>query len=214
MLVATGFLLCSGCAKDDDDDDDDGLSVMISGTIQPDGHDVTGSVRGYRAFAFDDGGDMIAYISSNPSATCANVVEYLSGGDPVDPVNVLSGGYCNIYLRIYDNYESGYSASDDSLSAAGSSIGCAMGEGSFEYMTLDQDDTDYYWTGQWWQGVPEVFDWTFTGDRDQGYAFDISMTEYSGSFPYEEFDRYLATGAVSGVVTAEVCEGLASTGLF
>ena len=218
------FAILSACTEIKDSGDAPPVP-MLTGTITPDtpapsGETVSGEFFGYQAFSFLVGEKFVSYISSNPNATCANVVSYLNiTGDPYDPVNVLQPGGCNMYIEVEGFTGSGYSASNDITQSASSAIACAMGEGTFEMATFDSDDTDYFWVapdggpGAWWQGVPQMFSWDFSESED-GHTLDISMSSYTGSFIYEEFASNPASGSVSGMVQAELCEGLASTGVF
>lgn len=217
MKVKLAILgLCIGCTGDKEEEE---LVSYINGTISPDHPtvDISGEISIYKAFAFDDNGTFFAYLSSNPEAHCGDITQYLTvGGDRYDPVEVLSPGKCNISIKLTE-WEGSFSAMDDAIKAAATSIECAMGDGSFEYTTLQSDDTDYFWVGEdakWWQGAPQGYIWDFSGVRGEGYTLDINMYEYSGGFIHEEFDKYDAFGNVEGVIEAYTCEGLASTGLF
>lgn len=187
---------------------------MLEGSITPQDQNVSGTFYGYKAFGFDNQGLLVVYISSNENATCTTVGEYLSSGrEPYDPVEVFSPGTCNMLIKIGD-YTSPMEAQDDRMIAASSAINCAMGEGAFEYDSSASDDRDFFWTGRWWAGFPTGYSWKISGDRDSSYQLEINMSEYEGSFPYEEFDRYAASGSVQGTVDAEVCTDLGTTGLF
>ena len=198
------------------------IPSYINGTISVPDHpsiSTSGEVSIYKAFAFDTNGTFLAYLSSNPESHCGDVTQYLTvGGDPYDPMEVLSPGKCNISIKLEDWPEDGsFTATDDAIIAAATSIECAMGEGSFEYTTLVSGDLDYYWVGDdatWWQGAPNGYVWDFSGVRGEGYTLDINMYEYSGGFIHEEFDKYDAFGSVQGTIEAYTCEGLGSTGLF
>lgn len=208
FLLGMALMGCNG-------DKGEELIPLLTGSIAPDHPDynVAGEFTGYRAFAFDDQGIFWAYISSNPETHCGDAVNYLQvNGDRYNPEEVLAPGKCNILIKLTD-WNENFSASDDPLLAASTAIECAMGEGTFELMTLDTNDKDYFWTGQWWQGAPREFEWNFVGTRDEGYTLDINMSAYSGGFVHEEMLKYDAFGEVSGVMEAYVCEGLASTGL-
>jgi hypothetical protein len=207
----------------------EGPEAMLTGSVTPEGMDVSGDFAGYSAFAFDDQGVFVAYISSNPDTNCANVSEYLrTDRTRMDPEEILVGGKCNMFLKI-EGFEGSFSADSDPFASAASSIECAMGEGEFRYSSIEMaaegveyndctpgsgSDCDYYWTGKWWVGVPRDYSWSFSGSHSEGYQLDIEMSTYSGSFIHEEFARYDAFGEASGSVTAYTCENLASTGLF
>ena len=78
----------------------DSISPMLEGVVTPEGHDVSGTFYGYKAFGFDNQGLLVVYISSNENATCTSVGEYLSSGrEPYDPVDVFSPGTCNMFIK-------------------------------------------------------------------------------------------------------------------
>jgi hypothetical protein len=215
-ITIISFALLLGCTGEKQEEE---LIAYITGEVTPDHPDVTTSAEFsiYKAFAFDDGGTFMAYFSSNPEAHCGDVTQYLSvDGPKYDPVEVLSPGKCNMYIKLTD-WDGSFTGMDDPVLAAATSIECAMGEGSFEYTTLQSDDTDYFWTGdtaKWWQGAPHGYIWDLSGERGDRYTMDINMYEYSGAFIHEEFQKYDAFGSVEGTIEAYTCEGLASTGLF
>ena len=216
LIGLTLAAACGGGAGDTAGD-----APMITGTIQPEGEDVSGEFEGYRAFAYDQGGAFIAYISSNPRATCDKVTDYLTvGAEPYDPVDVLVAGKCDFFIYLSSGYDGGLSHSadkdDEELDTVGPgvSLGCAMGEGEWVYERRDGDDKDYYWSGRWWQGAPVTYSFDFSGGDGSEVVMDIAMQEYTGAFIYEEFANDPASGDVEGHVTAEWCTGLAGTGLF
>jgi hypothetical protein len=218
------LMLCTACTGEKQEEE---LISYINGTITPDHPSIvtSGEMTIYKAFAFNDNGTFLAYLSSNPEAHCGDVTQYLNDG-AFDPVEVLSPGKCNITIKLdwtacEDDSTEGcdsFTATDDRILSAASSIECAMGEGVFEYRKLDdQDRADYYWTGdnaKWWQGSLKGYVWDISGVRGEGYTLDLNMYEYDGAFIHEEFDKYDATGSVQGIIEAYTCEGLASTGLF
>ena len=216
MMLTVALVACAGEKEEE-------MAAMMEGTIVPDHPEVSTSAEftSYKAFGFDNNGKFIAYISSNPEAHCGDVVNYLNiGGDPYDPAEVLAPGKCNIMIKLAEGYEDGIELSDDPISAAATSIECAMGTGEFRLETRGEGQSqsrDYFWSGDdshWWQGAPQLYDWSFTGNFDQGYQLDITMNTYKGTFIHEEFTKYDADGLVQGSVQAYSCEGLASTGLF
>jgi hypothetical protein len=213
-FIFIGLLACKA-------EEEEELIPFITGTVAPEHpeFDVTGEFEIYKAFAFNDQGTFWAYLSSNPETHCAEAVKYLNvGGDPYNPEEILSPGKCNMFIKISD-WEGESSAKDDPSLSAQSAIQCAMGEGAFELTTIGTNDTDYYWTGKWWQGAPHGYEWNISGDRDgtadqqAGYEITLDIYELSGTFIHDEFNKYDASGSVSGTIDAYICEGLASTGL-
>ena len=185
---------------------------MLSGTIDSDGS--SGDVAGVEAFGWDDGDKLLFYVSSTPGVTCDSLSEYLSASGEFDPSSVLTAGMCDFFFRLSDSYDSGgWSVETGDLMGAGAVVNCAMEDGTWELETRD-DDTDYYYTGRWWQGTPDQYSYTFSGGGEGGtYTAELEMSSYSGSFIYEDFVADEGSGNVSGTVTAEWCGGLGTTGL-
>lgn len=202
-------ILASACSGGKDDSAGGGSLAGVISTTDGTG---TGRIDVLHAYGFDINGTFVGYLSSNAGTTCANLVDYLSSKDPYDPKDILVGGGCNIYLR--SDFEGSLEASNDPIAVAGMSISCAMGDGEFVLETRDDDDRDYYWSGQWWQGYPTSYDLSLSGDRDAGYTISLDMDAYKGGYIYESMDEILATGSVSGEIAIEPCSGLGSTGLF
>lgn len=214
LLIFAALFACKG-------EEEEEVLPFITGTVLP-GHpevEATAEFSIYKAFAFNDQGTLWMYLSSNPETYCTDVIEYLTSSDPYDPVKVLAPGKCNMYIKL-SNWTGESIAKDDNLLIAESNIQCAMGDGDFEYMILEGDnEKDYYWTGNWWQGVPTGYEWEISGDHEgdadnpAGYNIDISMYEFSGGFIHMEPQKYDGTGNVQGSMEVYICEGLASTGL-
>lgn len=214
LLLVGALIACKGKEEEE-------LQPFITGTVSP-AHpelSVTGEFEIYKGFAFNDQGKFWMYLSSNPETYCADVIEYLSSDQPYEPVNVLSPGKCNMWVKL-SNWEGESTAKDDNILIAESNIQCAMGDGDFEYMILDGDnEKDWYWTGSWWQGVPTAYEWSISGDREgdadnpAGYTIDLTMEEFRGSFIHREPDVYDGSGGVMGSMDLYICEGLASMGL-
>lgn len=186
------------------------IEPMLSGSLSPDGHDLSADFYGYQAFGFDNEGTLVVYIASQKEASCESVASYIKG-ESIDPSQLFEPQSCNLFVKVSD-YEGSWQAQDDRMLSASSSINCTMGDGAFEYE--NGSDSGYYWTGNWWAGFPIEYNWSITGDRETSYALEIEMKTYEGSFPLEEFDRYEARGTVSGSVEAQVCPELGSTGQF
>lgn len=225
VAIGLAAVVVLGACKGEDADSGsaDGPVAYIKGSLGPDGEDITGEFAVYKAVAFDQGGRFLAYLSSDPEASCDNIVDYLyTDGDPYAPDDVINGGHCNMFLAI-DGYEDGLNHTwDRSMEGgtgfdaigAGTSIACAMGSGEFVYEQRDNDDEDYFWSGRWWQGSPKDYTFAFSGSGEGGYTLDLTMSEFDGEWPYEGFDSHPASGNVSGTIEAEYCQGLATTGLF
>ena len=213
VVAAPLTLACSG----DDKDDGEGGGNMLTGSITPDEASFSGDIGIAKAFAFDQGGKFLAYMSSDSAATCEGVYDYLGGQDKAyDPVDLFNDGFCNMFVFLGSGYDGGHSATDDNIAAAGSAISCPMGEGEWVYESRDGDDKDYYWDppAQWWVGHPTSYEWDFSGSGTEGYTLDIEMTDYDGGFPYIEWDNTPASGNVSGTVEAEYCQPLGTLGFW
>lgn len=231
MLVLVPLML--GCAGKSEDETGAGAGAaepQVVGTVQPDGESVGADFAIYHAFAFDQAGSLIMYLSSTPTATCESVSTYLNvgRGDPIDPVDVFTGGTCNMLVEVPAEtvgYEGSLnwtrSEADGGIDeiATASVIECAMGDGAFEVTTLsDGDEPDYYWTGgtaRWWQGTVVDYSLQITGGDGSPYDVTMEIAALKGGFPHEGFSgNDPATGNVSGTIQAEWCTPLASTGLF
>jgi hypothetical protein len=211
-LSLCASLLLVACG--DKGDEGDEATPQITGEIQVNGQDEIGDVAIYKAFATSAGTGFLLYLSNNPDATCATVVDYLRTDEPWDPTGFLTAGSCDIVASISTWDEvSGAQASDDPLGAAGFSINCYFGDETWEYETRDSDDRDYYYQGREWLGSPAAYRYDFAPDGDD-YFIDLSMSEYNGQFPYETLESFPASGAVSGTITAERCDTLATTPIF
>lgn len=217
---ALALLIAVGC-KDKAADTGDDLEPQLVGTIEPDGAGEVGNVRFYKAFAFDQGGSLLAYLTSSPDADCASVGQYLRvGGDPYDPVKVFQPETCNMFIKIAEDYDGGidYTRSEGDagldLVGTGTAIECALGAGAFELTTLLTDDEDYYYSGRWWVGNPLSYRYTFEGSGEGGYTLGLELSQLDGGFVHESLEEVRATASVSGSVKAEYCTDLASTGLF
>ena len=220
LLVLSLTTACSG--KDDSGDETvDSLEPKITGTVTAEG-EASAQVAFYKAFAFDQGGKLLAYLSSSPNATCENVADYLRVSEgPYDPKDMFEGGHCNMFIIIDGDFDGSFShtrpadSTEPNLVAAGTSMECAMGEGQFELTRLTESDRDdYYWSGRWWQGRPNAYTYDFSGGAGSSYQLTLEMSAYDGGFIHEELDDTPAVGAVSGTIEAEWCDALGSTGLF
>ena len=201
------LLACGGKGEDSG-----APTPQVEGTITIEG--MAGEVALYRGFGFDAGGTMLAYLSSNPAADCGMIYDYLLVQDtPYDPTGTVLPGTCDIFMRL-SAYEGSAAGEDDPMAAAGLVINCALGDGAFELQTRDGQDTDYYWTGDWWQGRPTDFAFALSGGDGSDYDLSLEMSAYAGNFIYEDMTDRPGTGAVTGAMTIEWCTDLGSTGLF
>lgn len=207
LLAITALVACKP-----EEEKDGSATPQVTGAIAPDGEGVSADVEIYKAFAMDAGSGFVAYLSNNPDATCDSVTEYLRAEAPHDPSGFLVGGTCDVAIRI-DTWDGGKTATDDPVAAAGFAINCYFGSDGWELETRDNDDRDYYWQGREWQGSPAVYSYDFSPDGDS-YTLDLSMSAYNGSFIYESLEAAPASGSVSGTITAERCEALATTPFF
>ncbi len=223
--VAWSLALTLGvaCSQKEDSGEEsfDNLEPQVTGTVSVEG-EASAEVAFYKAFAYDQGGTLLAYLSSSPTATCANSADFLRlNQPPYDPVDMFEGGTCNFLLKVEGDYNAGYShdqpasADQPNFATLGSALNCAMGEGAFEFIPLsDSDEPDYNWTGRWWEVGPSAFSYNISGGGGENYVFDIEMSAYDGSFVHEPLNDSPAAGAVSGSIEAEWCEALGPTGLF
>ncbi len=210
MRVWTLLILVA--CSDKSGDEGAAAEPQITGTIGLEGEAESGKVALYKGFGVDAGGTMMAYLSSNPDSTCGDVFDYLAADDePYDPSGLIRGGTCDIFLH-FEGYSSPLEAANDPLVGASTVINCAMGEGSFELET--RDDTDYYWSGRWWQGHPTQFSLGLSGGDGEGYSLDLELGAWEGNFIYEGLTRYAGAGSVSGSLDIEWCGQLGTVGVF
>ena len=210
--IGLGVLLLSACNGDDDTDNTE--ASQATGTIVAQTGE-TGDVAVKRAFGFATNGIGLVYMSSNPSATCDNVVEMLNADEAHNPDQVLLAGHCNFIYKFKYPESAGFdglSFTEDDLLSTLWSVSCAMEDGAWEYSNND-GDRDYYYTGTWWQGSPDSHQ-TALNAVDEDIQITVTMGPYSGHFIYEGLDSIPATGQVSGTITAKRCTQLAQTDLF
>ena len=159
-----------------------------------------------KAFGLAMDGKFIAYLSNNKDATCDDALQYVTPSDkPWDPSGLLTPGSCDMFMSLV--WKDGFEAKNDALSVAGFSIFCPLGDGEFVYEKRDTGDTDYFWSGRWWQGHPEDYSLTITEDSDS-YTFTMDMSTFDGSLIYEDFSAYTGVGRVWGVLPIERCEAM------
>ena len=204
--------LISACNGDDDSTDVD--DAQANGTITA----TTGEsadVAIQHAFGFATNGIGLVYMSSNPNATCDNVVEMLNADEAHNPDQVLLSGHCNFIYKFKYPESAGFDGlsftADDLLNTLWS-VSCAMEEGTWEYSNND-GDRDYYYTGTWWQGSPDTHQ-TALNAVGEDIQITATMGPYSGHFIYEGLDAIPATGQVNGTILAKRCTPLAQTDLF
>ena len=220
-LLAAGVAVGCSSKTELDSGSTDEVTPFITGTVTAAG-EASADIAFYKAFAFDQGGKMVAYFSSNRFATCDNVAQYLRDAeDPYNPSEMFTGGHCNMSIVIDGDFDGSFEhtrpagTDEPNLVAAGTSMECAMGTGEFELTRLTEDDNDdYYWSGRWWQGRPNAFAWSFSGGEAEGYELTMEMTTYDGGFIHEELDDTPAEGRVSGTISAEWCTDLGTTALW
>lgn len=218
-VISLSLWACKGKEEDTGGEPD----PYIVGQIQPDVGDDAGNIRFHKAFGFNQGEVFIAYISSNPDATCENVAQYLRvGSGAYDPSEMFRPDTCNMFIKVSQDYDGGidYSRAEGDpsidLVGAGTSIECALGAGDWELTTLleDDPDPDYYYSGRWWVGNPLTYRYTFSGGDGEDYTLNLELSQLDGGYVHESLEEVRATATVSGSMPAEWCEGLASTGLF
>lgn len=174
-----------------------------------------GEVTIRKAFGFATNGSGLVYFASNGDATCDNVLEMLEADEAHNPDSVLLAGHCNLIYKFKFDGEPTFD--DLSFTEADTfrsiwSVSCGMGEGSWEYANND-GDKDYFYTGSWWQGSPNVYTSTVSGTGDS-MRVNVTMGPYTGHYIYEGLDEVSGTGLVSGDVEIQRCTGLAQTALF
>jgi len=176
----------------------------LSGPISLSGLGGEGAVAIQSAYGLAQDGHLIAYLSSAPDVSCAEMVTHLTPGDNTDdPSGLFRGDHCNIFMSL-PGWSDGFAATDDPVALAGFSITCTLGEGAFVFEERDSGDEDYYWSGDYWQGYPDSYDLTITPEGED-YAMAMDMAGFSGTLIYEGFETHVGAGAVSGEQTITGC---------
>lgn len=158
-----------------------------------------------QAFAMAQDDTLLVYLSSNPDATCERVAAYLTPSDkPDDPSDLRLGQTCDMFLKIRD-WDGDFSATDDRIAIASSAISCALGEGTFAYEERGDGYFDYYWSGRWWQGIPDLYTLAIADAGDGGFTIRGEMTSFDGAFIYEKLQSEPGTGEVYGEASITPC---------
>jgi len=196
-----------GCAKEDP-------NSVIEGTIALTDYAEQATIRWNKAFGYADGTNMIAFLTGAEGATCDSVAAYLGPkDDAMEKDTILEGGSCTMFVRTKD-WNGGWSASypNDELAyppSIDSNIRCEFGDGDWVYEERGEGYTDYYWSGTVWQGIPDAFDWDFSGGRS-GFDLEVDMTHFDGGFLHSDnHDEILGSGDISGTIRASWCDGMA-----
>jgi hypothetical protein len=194
----------------DTDTGDTGEPVVIdgfSGEITIDSAGLVGTFSIEKAFGMAVDDTLIVYLSSNPDATCERVVRYLTPSSELeDPSDLRLGQTCDMFMKI-SSWDGSFSAKDDRLAIASSAISCVLDDGKFIYKERGTDDFDYYWSGRWWQGIPDLYTLSIE-DSTKSDGFEISgeMSSFDGAFIYEKLQSEPGSGLVSGAADIELCE--------
>jgi hypothetical protein len=206
LVLGGSGLLIVGCAKEETD-------PSITGSLNLPEHGEQADIVWDKAFGYVDGSTMIAFVTGAPDATCASISAYLGSNDgPLKKVDVLQGGSCTMLVRTHE-WDGGWSASypnaeDSWPPSIDSNIRCEFGDGEWTLESRGSGYEDYYWSGTVWHGIPDVFDWEFTGGKS-GFELTVDMSHYDGGFLYSDnHDDIPGSGVIAGVVKAKWCGAL------
>lgn len=168
--------------------------------------ELAGRLAVEQAFGLAQDDTLLLYLSSNPAATCARVAAYLMPSDePADPSDLRLGGTCDMFLKIRD-WDGDFSATNDRVAIASSAISCALGDGVFVYEERGDGYLDYYWSGRWWQGIPDLYTLSIRDAADGGFTISGEMTSFDGAFIYEKMQSEPGTGEVYGEAGITRCD--------
>ena len=202
-LFALTLALVPACTPEEE-----GPSVPLAGTVTAESGESAEMVY-ETAFGVLAGGTLGVMVSPNPDSTCADAGKYFTGGDPDFNPEVVSGeGVCNLYLRVDEYDGTSLSLDDDTLATI--SMDCAMDTGSWGFEERTSDG--YYYSGPFWIGSPTGYSLDLEGGADDSdITLTLSMSDYTGRFPYDAVnpENDPATGEVSGTATATWCEDIA-----
>lgn len=177
----------------------------LSGEITSNGE--SGELVGGAGYAAERDGRIVVVVYPRSDVTCELAGEDLgAGGEDWDASVVQEAGKCS--MSIIADYEGELQVSGGTLFEATVSVSCAMGDGTWEFREQEgYNGAGYFYSGAWWQGSPETFDLSVTGDEEAGYTFEVAMDTYTGQYIYdlEEADPDPGEGAVSGGMALEPC---------
>jgi len=181
------------------------------GTIVADRAGESADVSAVSAYGFNDFGHALLYFTGKPDVSCELVTEFLTANDIWDASQVREAGFCEFYVTM--SYEGSATHVQDDLLAAYPGLNCAMDDGEWVYETHNTD-TDYYYNGPYWQGMPEAFSLDVSGGDSAPFELSLDMDSYSGGFIYDDMTAEPANGAVAGTIQLEWCPDLSNTPLF
>lgn len=191
-----------------------GFDPGIEGTLDFVQDQVQGTLSSATALGYAEGGRFIAWISHSPDATCQDAATWLdSSTAPTDLTPLFGSGDCGaLWVAAYPESGTVYSDAEPGLTTV---VNCALGEGSWVYETHG-DDTDWYWSGHWWQGFPTAWTVTVEGSsEDDPIRVEALMDGFLGNFIYEDMGgSHPADGGVTGSVTTTWCPELARASVF
>ena len=195
--------LVFGCAKED-------VESVIKGSLSLPNYGERASVHWDKAFGYIEGSSMIAFVTGVEDASCESVAAYLGPNTgPLSKEDILEGGSCTMFVRTRE-WDGGWSASypdgDEAFPPSiDSNIRCEFGDGEWVFEERGSGYEDYYWSGSVWQGIPDVFDWDFSGGKS-GIELNVEMSQYDGGFLHSDNqDEIRGTGTISGTVNASWC---------
>jgi hypothetical protein len=208
MRFAIALLILPACA------DKEGMG-SVSGSVSVPVRELSADVHWDSAFAYAEGDRLVAFLTGAVGASCSSVAEYLGPNDGALPKeSILPGGSCAMTVVVDDwdgdldlSWSEGDSPSYDNP-GLNSNMQCWFGEGAWVLETRGSGYEDYYWTGPVWSGVPEIFDWSISGD-DKDVSLDLEMSAFGGNFLHEaSVEPSTAQGDLSGTIRAKWCSAL------
>jgi hypothetical protein len=213
------FLLALGCGAEPIKESAPPSS--ITGSLSLDEWDGTAAFELSRGFAFHADGQFVAYLSSQPSTTCADAAAYLSGTVPFAKDDLMRGGTCAMTIVLDEPYpfegnstEWGPVSESNPGATVAWAIECAMGEGAFALETFDGGE-DYRWNGRWWRGYPYRYSFEISGNEEGATRISLDMSEFGGALPYDAvYQNVWASGSVSGTISAKWCPALSDAVMF
>jgi len=192
------------------------VANSIEGTVTVPSRGHSASIFWDTAVAYDDGSTFLAYFTGAEGASCSTIAEFLGPNDgPTRKDKVLQGGSCTLMIKIEDwSGESiaTRSASDTEYSHPGASsvLHCNFGDGEdWVRETRNEEYEDYYWSGDYFLGIPQVYSWDIAGDAS-GSDLQLSFSQFDGNIQEESPERLSASADIQGEITASWCGDLAT----
>ncbi len=177
----------------------------FSGTLTSSDGAYTATFAAWKAFTYGNSETSLVYLSANPEATCDALVGSLLSA--ADPSTLYGADDCNVVIQLGGTLPQDFVAGDSFTASI--QLFCTFGGSGFV-----EDNGAWRWNGSWFVGTARTGSFHLENGAT-GITGTLDVTEVDGSFPYlDGVPSASFTGAVSGNVLGETCEGLGSHPIF